>query len=138
LRSIRRTPATRTATSARVAELNHYPGPKHVLELTDKLGLDAEQMRETQRIYDVMHESTTTLGRQLVEKERALDDLFAAGEADEARAQALINEIATIRGGIRFGHVRAHLTMKAAMTAAQIERYDELRGYAEGHHGHGH
>jgi hypothetical protein len=32
---------------AKVAELNHHPGPRHVLELADQLQLSDEQRRRT-------------------------------------------------------------------------------------------
>ena len=34
--------------AARAAELNHYPGPAHVLELREQLGLSAEQIHAVQ------------------------------------------------------------------------------------------
>ena len=40
---------------ALAAELNRYPGPKHVLELSDQLKLTREQKDATQAIYDSMH-----------------------------------------------------------------------------------
>jgi len=39
---------------AKAAELNHYPGPAHVLELADKLQLNEEQKVRTKAIFDVM------------------------------------------------------------------------------------
>jgi len=43
---------------ARAAELNGYPGPMHVLELADKLGLSAQQREETRRLMDLRLFST--------------------------------------------------------------------------------
>ena len=40
---------------ARAAELNHYPGPKHLLEMADELELSADQRTAIDAIYDEMH-----------------------------------------------------------------------------------
>ena len=37
---------------ALAAELNGYPGPMHVLELSEKLGLTMEQRVSVQRLFD--------------------------------------------------------------------------------------
>ena len=38
---------------AKVAELNHYPGPKHVLELADDLDLTLSQVSETEALFEM-------------------------------------------------------------------------------------
>ena len=63
---------------AKAAELNHYPGPAHVLELADKLQLSEKQKTRTKAIFDVMQKETVRQGKALVEKERELDRQFAA------------------------------------------------------------
>src|SRR5216117_3453568 len=37
--------------SAKAAELNHFPGPLHVLQLADKMQLTPEQKTRTEKIY---------------------------------------------------------------------------------------
>lgn len=61
---------------AKVAELNGYPGPAHVLELADELGLSAEQLAQTKLVFERMETSARQLGAELVAAERALDALF--------------------------------------------------------------
>jgi len=114
---------------AKVAELNHYPGPRHVLDMADQLELTDDQVKAAQAAFDAMHTSATDLGAKLVEKERELDALFASGKADGASARALIGEIARIQGELRYAHVGAHVAMRSILTPAQVARYDELRGY---------
>ncbi len=114
---------------AQVAELNHYPGPKHVLELASQLSLSDEQRQKTQTIYDEMHVEAVSLGKQLIDKERALDSELLAGRIDEGRLQTALSEIARIEGQLRFTHVRAHLFERALLTSEQVARYDRLRGY---------
>jgi Spy/CpxP family protein refolding chaperone len=114
---------------AKVAELNHYPGPKHVLDLSDQLDLTDEQHAAAKASFRRMRAAALSLGNELVEKERQLDALFAEGRASEATAHALIAEIARVSGELRHTHVRAHVEMRDVLTKSQIERYDELRGY---------
>ena len=124
---------------AKAAELNHYPGPRHVLDLGDALGLSSEQRRETERLHAEMQALARELGRRLVAAEATLDALFAAGRADEATVAARVGEIARIQGELRLVHLNAHLAMRRLLDPAQIARYDRLRGYtAEAGAGHQH
>jgi Spy/CpxP family protein refolding chaperone len=128
---------------AKAAELNHYPGPKHVLELAAELQLSQEQKIATQAIYDNMHHEAVRRGKQIVEHEKKLDELFASGEMDRDRLVAIVNEISRLQGEARIIHLQAHLEMKQRLTVAQIAKYDELRGYGTAkpremhHHQHG-
>jgi len=114
---------------AKAAELNHYPGPKHVLELAEALRLSEEQLDQVSGAYKRMHKEAVSLGRQIVEKERLLDNLFAEQEIDEKRMRELTIEIGRLQGTLRAVHLRAHLEMKKILTSQQIDQYDELRGY---------
>jgi hypothetical protein len=126
---------------AKAAELNHYPGPKHVLELADQLQLSEEQRRRSQMIFEDMKSKAVNLGKQLVEKEQSLDSRFVDANISDAELAQLVTEISVLHGKIRAVHLQAHLTQRAALTADQLMRYDALRGYqgsgAHGqHHGH--
>src|SRR3954468_4585240 len=59
------------------AELNGYPGPLHVLDLADALGLSLPQRQRTKELFDAMKTETVTLGERLIELEADLDRLFA-------------------------------------------------------------
>ena len=114
---------------AKAAELNHYPGPKHVLALADELELTNRQRTRTQRIFEGMQDEAIRLGERIVEKEGRLDALFADQEAEPGGARALLREIGALQGELRFAHLEAHLKMKGLLTDEQIQRYDQLRGY---------
>src|SRR5262245_30365733 len=60
------------------AELNGYPGPAHVLELADKLGLTADQKARVQSLFDSMKAEAVPLGAKLLNQEAALDQRFAS------------------------------------------------------------
>ena len=47
---------------AKVAELNHYPGPRHVLDLAEPLQLSEEQRRQTQTIFEDMRTEASAFG----------------------------------------------------------------------------
>jgi hypothetical protein len=115
---------------AKAAELNSYPGPMHVLELAEQLQLSAAQQRATVAIFDRMHERATRLGADYVAGERALEAMFAEGQATDDRLAALVTEIGSIRAELRLSHLQAHLEMRALLSGPQIITYDELRGYA--------
>ncbi len=114
---------------AKPAELNSYPGPMHVLELAEKLQLSAKQKSETQKAFERMHGEAIRLGKLIVEKEAKLNDLFAEGKANQISLQANIEEIARLQGELRVAHLGAHLEMRRVLSADQIRKYNELRGY---------
>lgn len=117
---------------ALAAELNHHPGPKHVLELAETLKLSTEQMAAVKRVHKGMNSSAVLLGKEIIELERALDEAFAAAAIDEARLQELTAAIAERQGRLRYVHLAAHLTTRAALLPGQIKAYDAARGYHSG------
>lgn len=114
---------------AKTAELNGYPGPKHVLELSESLGLSAEQHQTAQRLFDEMQAQAQALGRQIVDGEAALDALFAAGAIDDDQLAEHVLDIGHLKGQLRVAHLEAHLRMRAAMDESQVAAYQRLRGY---------
>jgi hypothetical protein len=114
---------------AKAAELNHYPGPRHVLDLGAQLQLAEAQRAETQRIYDRMHQEAVRLGERIVDKERELDLLFATEAVNSDNLQGLTRQIAQLRGDLRLVHLQAHVEMKQLLSRQQIDQYDALRGY---------
>jgi Spy/CpxP family protein refolding chaperone len=125
---------------ARTAELNHYPGPRHVLELADDLELTAEQRRQTEALFATMKADAVPLGRRLVELEGALEERFASGAIDEPELRRAVAEIAGTQGDLRVVHLKAHLAQWEVLSAEQRAGYDRLRGYgaagAGAHPGH--
>lgn len=114
---------------AKVAELNHYPGPRHVLDLADRLHLSDKQRTTTQAILEKMKAEAMDLGKKLVEKEQLLDSRFAQGTISDGELKQLVSEIAAIQGKLRTTHLQAHLALRDLLTPDQIRYYDALRGY---------
>jgi Spy/CpxP family protein refolding chaperone len=123
---------------AKPAELNHYPGPAHVIELADKLDLSAEQRAQVQALMDAHKEEAKAAGARVVELERKLDALFRAGDVSESRLAATVQEAAQAQGAYRLTHLDTHRKLRSMLTDAQVARYDELRGYGSGAHRHAH
>ncbi|MDH3603770.1 MAG: periplasmic heavy metal sensor [Candidatus Tectomicrobia bacterium] len=115
---------------AKAVELNHYPGPKHVLELAEALHLTEQQRTQTQTIFDAMRQEAIQLGHQLIQAERHLDDLFSRQTVTEDALQEATRTIADYQGKLRNAHLRAHLAQRRVLNAEQIQHYDHLRGYA--------
>jgi hypothetical protein len=116
---------------AKAAELNHYPGPAHVLEFKDQLGLSPDQVRAVEASFQRMSAAAKPLGAALIERERALDRGFAERRMTAAELQGATAEIGALQGRLRAIHLAAHLEMRDVLTDAQVARYDALRGYAD-------
>jgi Spy/CpxP family protein refolding chaperone len=125
---------------AKAAELNHFPGPLHALELADRLGLNSEQRAATQALMDKHKAEARGIGAKLVDAERALEALFRAGQVDEGALASAVRTAATLEGEYRLAHLDTHRRMRVLLTPEQVKRYDKLRGYAaaKGHSQHKH
>jgi Spy/CpxP family protein refolding chaperone len=126
---------------AKAAELNGYPGPKHVLDIAGQLKLTPDQHQQIQTIFDRMSAAAKPLGAELVEQERVLDQLFQQGNITPDRLAQEIAAIAELQGRLRAVHLSAHLETRALLSAEQIALYEQLRGYGDPgmpmHHHHG-
>ncbi len=114
---------------AKAAELNRYPGPKHVLELAEALELSEEQRTRTREAFDRMKANAVGLGSAIVEKEIALDRMFRERVIDREKLEAAVGEIANLQGRLRVAHLEAHLELESVLTQDQISQYVALRGY---------
>lgn len=117
---------------ALAAELNGYPGPLHVLQLADQLGLSADQKARVSQMFDTMKEEAMRLGDRLVKQEASLDSLFADRRATVDTVAAATAEIGDTQGRLRAAHLKYHLAMLQELQPDQVRRYAELRGYTTG------
>jgi Spy/CpxP family protein refolding chaperone len=114
---------------ARPAELNGYPGPRHVLDAAGELQLTPAQVSAINGIFDAMKSAAIPLGEKLVLKETELDRLFTSRQATEAAVRQLTGRIGRLQGELRAVHLSAHLATVKILNGAQIEAYNHLRGY---------
>lgn len=111
------------------AELNGYPGPRHILDLASQLHLTADQRTRIQSIYDKMHAEAVPLGTQILDLEGKLDRAFAGKSMTACELECLTSDIAKRQGKLRYVHLRAHLAAKDVLTAEQVSEYMKLRNH---------
>ncbi len=114
---------------ARPAELNHYPGPLHVLRFKEQLELTADQAEKVQAIFDRMSRDAKALGKEWVDRERALESSFSGYTITTDQVSAETVAIGELQGRLRAVHLTAHIATRAVLTPDQIAKYDVLRGY---------
>jgi Spy/CpxP family protein refolding chaperone len=112
-----------------VAELNGFPGPRHVLDLADRLGLDPVQRTRASAIEAEMKTAAIRIGRDVVALEAELDRLFREGMAEASAIQRLSGQIGDKRSALRAVHLEAHLAMAQVLKPEQQMQYMTLRGY---------
>jgi hypothetical protein len=116
---------------ALAAELNGYPGPVHVLELSKELALTAEQRGHVEKLFAEMKAESIPLGERLISLETELDRQFATQTITAASLKTSIDEIGAVQGNLRAAHLKYHLLTLSEMTQEQAGRYSQLRGYTE-------
>jgi uncharacterized cupredoxin-like copper-binding protein/Spy/CpxP family protein refolding chaperone len=114
---------------AKSAELNHFPGPMHALELADRLQLSAEQKRKAQDLMAAHKAQARAIGAKLVAAESAIEALFRAGDVPKEALEKAVQQAAALQGEYRLSHLETHRLMRALLTPEQVARYDEARGY---------
>ena len=108
------------------AERNGYPGPRHALDLQTELNLTPEQVSAMREIFAQMREKALASGKEVLQAEDKLEQMFRDHRPEaELREQAL--RANTLRGELRWVHLRTHLSAARLLTAEQIALYSRLR-----------
>jgi hypothetical protein len=115
---------------AKAAELNGVPGPAHLLEMKDKIGLSAEQVAKIEALFKDMQKNAIAAGARLIDLERKLEGEFRAGTVTDASLQSALAAIGKARTELRYIHLSTHLKTPAIVSKKQIALYNKLRGYA--------
>lgn len=119
----------RGAGYARMAELNSYPGPRHVLDLQQELSLSPTQVQQIEAVFKQMQADAKRIGQKIVEREQQLSAAFASGEINDTNMQAQTEELGKLYSKVRATHLQAHLQIKPLLEPEQIASYNKLRGY---------
>ena len=114
---------------AKLAELNGYPGPRHVLDIAQELQLTDRQRMEIELIYQNMSNNAKSIGSAIIGVEQDMDEAFANKTITEENLIAMLDKSANFYGQLRFVHLSAHLDTAQIMTTEQIQIYSEMRGY---------
>ena len=123
--------AGRCAGYALSAELNSYPGPTHILQMSEPLELSDAQKFEVEAIFKTMNSEAKILGNSLITLEADLEQLFREEKIDQTNLVELTSQISDVDGQLRALHLGAHLTMKDVLIGKQVQEYDVLRGYSD-------
>ena len=116
------------------AELNGFPGPKHVLDLSDELGLTDEQRSRVQAVRARVMEQAPVQGERVLQAHQRLEEAFRNRTVDAPSLQALVADVDAAYAALRFVHLAAHLEMVDVLTPHQVAQYNQLRGYGSADH----
>lgn len=114
---------------ALTAELNGYPGPLHVLELSETLNLSAEQKLATESLMGKHKQRALSLGKAVIQAEKDLNDHFASGSATPENLLVATLRAGELRSQLRAEHLATHIEQKRLLTSQQIKLYQQHRGY---------
>jgi len=116
---------------ARAAELNSYPGPRHVLDAiaSGRLPASREQLERIQQVFNTMNSDAVNIGAKILAEEQTLEAGFRSATITDAELRSRVAAIAALRGELRTIHLTAHLVTRRILSETQIARYNELRGY---------
>ena len=114
---------------AKAAELNGYPGPMHVLELGDQLGLRDDQKLAMRSLMDSHKAQARAIGAKVVASEREVERLFQRGNIDQEALAKVVGEAARLQGEYRLAHLETHRRALGLLTPEQVSKYAVLRGY---------
>lgn len=117
---------------AKLAELNGYPGPRHVLDLASELQLTAPQRKTAEEMNNARVAEAQALGKKIVQLEQEMNTLFVNKTITEEILRQKLEESGKLYGQLRFVHLKYHITMLDVLTPDQVKSYNQLRGYAEG------
>ena len=114
---------------AKLAELNGYPGPRHVLDMASELQLTDRQRMEIELIYQNMSSKAKSMGAAIIDIEQDMDGAFANKTITEENLKLMLDKSADLYGQLRFVHLSAHLDTIQMLTIEQVQMYNSMRGY---------
>jgi Spy/CpxP family protein refolding chaperone len=123
------------------AENNGYPGPRHLLDAADTLGLSAGQREAVQKLFVAMRAEAIPAARRLLADEATLDRLFIEKRATLADIKTASDRASQSESELRVIHLKYHLATRSLLTPAQLTAYAGLGshpdqvGASEHHHG---
>ena len=117
---------------AKAAELNGVPGPSHILQMKSEIFLSKEQEEKIQLLFENMQYKAIPLGKNLIELEKKLNQSFSNRSITSGLLSHQLDAISNVRKQLRYVHLHTHLVTPTILTAQQIDKYNQLRGYGSG------
>lgn len=116
---------------AKPAELNGYPGPRHILDAVEanELTITPEQETQIVKLYEEMVNEAIPLGEKIIALETEIDTAFRNGSMTEPSLKKKIDQSAETYANLRFTHLKYHLLTVNILTAGQVSEYNTIRGY---------
>jgi Spy/CpxP family protein refolding chaperone len=112
-----------------LAELNGYPGPTHILDLSSELNVTAAQEVRLGESYHAMNKQAKAIGAQIIAVEKEMNEAFSNKTITEDELRMLLERSADLYGQLRYVHLSTHLETVNVLTPEQIHVYNKLRGY---------
>lgn len=119
----------RGAGYARTAELNSYPGPRHVLDLKQNLHLTTEQTEQIEAVFTQMQTEAKQVGQEILQHETQFSSDFANRSISQDEIKEQTEALGQLYGQLRAVHLQAHLQITPLLSAEQLTQYNALRGY---------
>ena len=116
---------------AKPAELNGYPGPRHVLDAVEagEFELTNEQQTQIEFLFEEMRSEAIPLGQAIIDLETEIDEAFNNGTITNEFLEAKVSQSASLYGQLRVVHLKYHLAVVDILSTQQVAQYNELRGY---------
>lgn len=114
---------------AKPAELNGVPGPAHLLERSEQIGLSQTQVTQLEQQFRDVKAQAIALGQAYMAAEQALDDYFRGGELDDRTLRQKVDQAEQARANLRFLHLSYHHRTLDVVTPELVQAYNRLRGY---------
>jgi len=115
---------------AKAAELNGYPGPKHIIQMQDEINLTLLQKSKINLEFQKMQTKAMALGNELILLEEKLNNAFSNKSINEIKLDEYITDIMDVRARLRLVHLSTHLKTPSILTQEQVILYNDLRGYS--------
>ncbi|MDC1525045.1 hypothetical protein N8502_00550 [Gammaproteobacteria bacterium] len=115
---------------AKAAELNGYPGPKHVLEMQEELLLEKEQLTSIKLIFEEMKSQARSQGKIFISLEKSLNDHFSNATITNDTLESTLKNTSEAKNNLRYIHLSAHIKTTEILSKNQIKKYNQLRGYS--------
>ncbi len=116
---------------AKTAELNGVPGPAHLLEMQDEISLTDSQIIAIKALYKQMQAQAIDQGLKLIALEQELETHFQNLTITDSILNSSLDKISDARRNLRYIHLSTHLSTPNILSEEQIQKYNELRGYAD-------
>ncbi|MDB5013658.1 MAG: hypothetical protein JWQ25_1860 [Daejeonella sp.] len=115
----------------KVAEVNNYPDPCRVIEISNHLKLTPAQLSKLTTIKSSLEFKAKEMDGFINQQEKKLNDLFASGKAEEGSIIYYTNKLGLYEGELRNAYLQAHLKTRYVLTPAQLNKYNQLEGTAK-------